>query len=377
MAHGRPGSLAHTSRMGRELNQVPGARSPLRLKCTCGGEVPLAGETVCSCGKLLSSLEQGVNVVSEPVAYWGEIPLDLMLRLLVLSEKSGWPHAMRALLDEPMHANIASPVRAAFQQVLPLPDGSRILDVGAGMGAISTQLARRHQVTALEGVSERARFIAIRKQQDRLTNLTVLNGDLNHLCLADGQFDAIVVNVVLEWAGLFDLTAPVEVVQTRFLSNLRHLLAKDGIIYIGIENRIGWDQLRGLKDHSGLPYTSLLPRRLARWVCSTSAAVFRSSANRGYRTYTYSYKGFRELFLRAGLRIRTMWIAPLGYNNPVHLVPLNRQAIRAYICHDWSRPPLTLRQVIGNRLKSLLGNVWFWRTFGSEYVFLLEAAPGA
>jgi SAM-dependent methyltransferase len=281
--------------------------------------------------------------------------------------RDGWRHAIQAA-DANWRDSIAKPERAAFQDVMPVPEGSCILDVGAGMGCLSAELVRRHRVVALEGVAERAEFLALRKKQDGLENLTVLNADLNSVRFDHGQFDLVVVNGVLEWVGLFDTTVTPDAAQVRFLHRLRDALKPNGYIYVAIENRIGWNQLRGLQDHSGLPYTSLMPRFLASLVCRHTD--YRSQQNLGYRTYTYTFRGYRELFLRAGLQIRDTWIAPLGYNLPTDLIPLSRLAIQQYTT-KWLNSNHTWKATLRNTLKKLMAQPVVWRNFGSDFVFLL------
>lgn len=341
-----------------------------RVVCGCGRPVSIEGERfLCGCGNEVGSMDDGVAVVRPVAPYWGEIGQEAMTALLAASERSGWRQAVEGL-SPGMRDNILNPDRAAFQDVLPIPDGSSVLDVGAGLGCIATELAAHHEVTALEGVRERARFIACRKRQDGLKNLTVLNADLGAVRFDQAQFDAVVVNGVLEWVGLFDLAVPPEEAQLRFLRNLRRALKPGGLLYVGIENRIGWDQIRGTRDHSGLPYTSLLPRFAARWVCRRSMG-FRTELNHGYRTYTYSYYGYRRLFRRAGLEIESTWIAPLGYNLPTRMVPLNKTAIDLQ-SRRWIYPPIGWRDRVVNQGKRWLARPSVWRTFGSDFTFLLR-----
>lgn len=306
-----------------------------------------------------------------PVApYWGEIPKDQMDALLAASERDGWRNAVGAV-PEAMRDNIMKTERAAFQDVIPIPEGSAILDIGAGMGCLSAELAARHRVVALEGVPERARFIALRKRQDGLENLTVINADLNRIRFGAGQFDAGIVNGVLEWVGLFDLSVPPSAGQIRFLQMLRSALRPSGFLYIGIENRIGMSQIMGARDHSGLRYTSLLPRFVAAWVCRRGAR-YRTELNAGYRTYTYSYYGYRRLFRRAGLEIVQTWVAPLGYNLPTWLVPLHRGAIQLHVEWNWVSGLRGGRAAAKDFLKRSLARPWFWRLFGPDFVFLLR-----
>src|SRR5437016_399409 len=173
------------------------------LRCNCGQIIPLSGNLECSCGAKLGRWVDGVAVVTQPTPYWGEIPQQKMQELLEQSAALGWRRAVETCLPPEDRERISDPMRAAFQDILPVPSNSRVLDVGAGLGLIATELARSHRVTALEGVWERARLIAIRGQQDGLEKLTVINGDLNSVQLAEGQFDVIIVNGVLEWVGLF------------------------------------------------------------------------------------------------------------------------------------------------------------------------------
>lgn len=346
----------------------------LLLACSCGGRVPVRGEKfICACGRQVGRVENGVVVLKERTPYWGEIPEATMNDLLARSERDGYRKAVKDLFgSKDMEANIMSPDRAAFQDVLPIPEGSLVMDLGAGLGAVATSLAKRYRVVALEGVWERSRFIAIRKEQDKLDNLTVINSDANDMPLADGQFECITLIGVLEWVALFDQNGDPQEVQRRFLERLRKLLSPTGRILIGIENRFGWSQMAGSLDHSGLPYTSLMPRWMARWVCSRP--TYRSASNSGYRTYTYSYYGFQRLFRQAGLDIAENWIAPTSYHRPVAMIPLHQPAIEAYVRSNWIRPAVSWKDNVKNYLKTQTSRAWFWRWFGSDYVFLLKSS---
>ena len=79
------------------------------------------------------------------------------------------------------------------------------------------------------------------------------------LPLAENSFDLVIVNGVLEWVGEWDLTVDPRTVQVNFLKKILRLLKDDGILLIGIENRIGWGLFLGGEDHSGMAYTSLVP----------------------------------------------------------------------------------------------------------------------
>jgi len=371
--------------------EVQGAGAPesepaaggFRLQCECGRGVRVGARVgadderfVCACGRCLGVRRSGVAAIGASTPYWGELPQPQMQAMLEESARIGWRRAADALLPQTLRDYIADPVRAAFQDVLPLPATARVLDVGAGWGGIAATLARHYEVVALEGVAERARFIDLRRQQENLTRLTVIQGDLHKVPLGLRQFDLIVVNGVLEWVALQDHSASPPAVQLVFMHRLRELLAPGGCIYLAIENRYGLAELRGALDHSGLPYTSLMPRFVARWICARSGS-YRSHFNTGYRTYTYSHRGYARLFEQVGLSIENTWIATAGYNHPSKLVPLEPAAIRfasrtrprsadapASICQQ-------IRQQMRQQVHAWMAREWIWRWIGSDFAFLL------
>lgn len=345
----------------------PAAPAELQLQCGCGSEVSFReGAAVCgACGRRLGSERDGFFELGAALPYWGELPQSDMQSLLQQAEGSGWRAAVRDRLPPRLADYVTGRARAAFRELLPVREGARLLSVGAGWGSIAAPLAGHYDVVALEGVCERARFIALRRDQDQLSHLTVIRGKMQQACLAPRQFDAIIANGVLEWSALEDLHDPPRQVQLRFLVRLRELLRPGGFIYVGIENRFGWPTLRGSIDHSGRRYTSVMPRFLAHQLCLRGRG-FRAAGNAGYRTYTYSYRGYRRLFAEAGLQIEASWVSPGGYNCPTRLVPLHPDAIRFASRRRETPWPRAW-------LKAGAAQVWIWRWFGSDFAFLLRA----
>lgn len=354
---------------------APAAAAPLPpegfyLQCACGEPVAMSGtEFRCRCGRRRGARRDGVHEVGEPMPYWGELAQQPMRQLLRRAEDAGWRQAVAELAPPQLFDYVANPARAAFQDVIPLLPGARILDVGAGWGGIAAPLARAHPVLALEGVPERARFLALRKQQDRLEKLEILQANLHATVLAPRQFDFIVVNGFLEWVALLDHAASPRAVQLAFLYRLRELLAPGGRIYLGIENRLGWPALKGGLDHSGLPYTGLMPRWLARLRCAHSRH-YRAQFNVGYRTYTYSHGGYRRLFAEAGLNLAQTWVCAHGYNRPDKMVPLLEGAIAL----GQSPSPHAWRHRLKRQLSS---RPVAWKWLGADFAFLLEAASAS
>ncbi len=324
----------------------------------------------CECGRQLGEFEGTLLRLGPALPYWGEIEQPQMLLALQMAQREGWRHAVRCCFPPSLHAYVEQSERGAFMDLMPWPPGSRILEVGSGLGAISAGLAREYCVFALEGVEERARFVDLRAHQDGLSHLLSVRAALPRSSLAPKQFDGIVLNGVLEWVGVWQPEIPPRRAQLDFLISMRRLLRSGGAIYLAIENRFGWPELRGSIDHSGLRYTSLMPRFLARWIVAGNSFLYRSRQNVGYRTYTYSYYGYQRLFRAAGLRCRETWLCPSGYNNPQEILPLQQDVIRYALRRHNLHRGAPWRQW----LKRQLGREWLWRLFGADFLFLLESA---
>ena len=317
--------------------------------------------------------EDGVSSFNDPNYYWGEISREAMERANCIAREKGWREAVDETVEKKtVREYICDPRRADFQYIWDLPRNSRILDIGAGWGAIASALAPNFEtVVAVEGVLLRARFIDARVKQLGLNSVKVICADFLRLPLAPGQFDAVVLNGVLEWIGLASSEGDPRDLQLQFLRRVHELLKPSGFTCVGIENRVGWSVFRGGEDHSGLPYTSLMPRRMAAAWCNWKGRGYRSDANRGYRAYTYSLPGYRTLFREAGFTSVTPYHAWDGYNKPTVLLPLeNRAALRQFV------ERLGLQESAKSRvkraiMKAAIGS-GLWAQMASEYIFLVR-----
>lgn len=306
--------------------------------------------------------------------YWGELPLDQMRKINDRAEEVGWEAAVRETVrDQELLHYVCSPHRADFYHHWDLPDDSAILDIGSGWGTIAEALSRKfRRVVAVEGVYERARFTSRRLAQSATGQTAVICSDFMRLPLAPGQFDAVVLNGILEWVGLASKDEAPRALQLRFLRRLHDLLKPTGLVCIGIENRIGWRVFRGMEDHSGLPYTSLMPRPLADWWCRRRPRGFRSGGNLGYRTYTYSLPGYRKLFREAGFRRVLAFQAWNGYNDPRVLLPLaDRESVLQFLRNTARIERRTGWRRLKWRVLELLARTPLWSLGASHYVFVV------
>jgi SAM-dependent methyltransferase len=300
----------------------------------CGGKWPIV---------------KGIPRFNRDIPYWGEIPQSAMLKCLQVAETSDWRSAVREICS-PISPSLVSYItdsrRVNWFYLLPRSVRT-VLDLGAGWGTISANLAPHvERVVALEGVTERIEFVALRCRQDALRNVIAIQSDFRSVPIVSSSFDLIVANGVLEWVGLANGPTDPRELQKRFLRQMWRLLRPGGSLYIGIENRLGYNNFLGAKDHSGLPFTGLLPRRLAdvtvrrlRQV-GVGARYRTDNGQTGYRTYTYSLKGYRTLFHEAGFSHVQAYAALPSYNDPRFLLPLSSrhpEVIWRHFVENWAQ----------------------------------------
>ena len=145
------------------------------------------------------------------------------------------------------------PARANVVRALDLPRTARVLEIGAGCGAITRFLGERcAAVDALEPVPSRA--AAARARTRDLDNVEVFVGELDDVP-AEQAYDVIAVIGVLEYvaSGGRDLEPYVA-----FLRSINERLVEGGTLVLAIENRLGVKYLAGApEDHSDRPFDSL------------------------------------------------------------------------------------------------------------------------
>ncbi|MBI3804302.1 MAG: class I SAM-dependent methyltransferase [Nitrospirae bacterium] len=305
-------------------------------------EEPLSQEGALSCAVCRNTWKtvDGIPCFAASDYYWGEIPETEMIQVNDLAKEIGWRNAIDqkvAPAYPAIHDYMINEARADFRFVLPLNSHSKVLDVGAGFGTISFGLQPHcGWITAVELIAERAKFIETRRAQEKLDNMEVVIASALKLPFAPETFDFIVVNGYLEWVGLADPTVNPRTLQIQFLSQLHRLLKPGGTIYIGIENRFGYDNFLGAKDHSGLRYTSLMPRWMADLACRfyLKQPYRVSRVYHNYRTYTYGKGGYRHLLQESGFGDCQFFMPVPGYNRPVELISLDHPApLRFYLNH--------------------------------------------
>lgn len=256
-----------------------------------------------------------------PDRYWGKAPQAKLEEALRVLETSGWDafivhygNTFDVTLDEN---------RADWRFVIPLSSDATVLDLGAGMGRISIPLARVvKKVVAVDNSFLRMKFLKLRAVYEELSNIEVAVSDVFDLPFPKASFDLIVMNGVLEWVGATTRYRDPHEAQLASLHMCRELLKPGGYLYIGIENRWALSYLRAY-DHSGLRFTSYMPRWLAR-------PYTKLRLGKEYATYTYGKRGYEELLQETGFVDTRFYLPYPGYNLPRLMIPYDNLQALAY-----------------------------------------------
>ncbi len=253
--------------------------------------------------------------------FWGESGVTEQATRELVRRSSGqhWREAIRGL--PPLmkhHHSICDTHRADFCDLLNLPEDSTVLDLGAGMGAISQALSTRYKrVYSVEPVEARLEFLRVRFEQEGCKNVSTVRARIDALPFHENMFDLIVLCGVLEWLPFARKQDNPREAQLHYLGLLKKLLKPGGVIYVGIENRFTYDLMIGAPDpHIDLKGVAVMPRWLADFVCK------RRLGDR-YRPYLYSYFGYKKLMADAGFRETRVLSALPHYNNAMKIRPLS------------------------------------------------------
>ena len=195
----------------------------------------------------------------------------------LLSRAQGWAQQYHV---HPSRANVLRPLR--------LDPGLRVLEIGAGCGAITRHLGETGaQVDALEPVPARARVARARTRD--LPDVEVFVGELDDVPL-DEAYDVVVVVGVLEYVGG---GAQDDGPYLDFLRGIAARLVPGGSLVLAIENKLGAKYLAGAaEDHTGRVFDSL------------------ESYPHGGPARTFSRRTLERLMTEAGLRPSTRLAFP-------------------------------------------------------------------
>ena len=132
-------------------------------------------------------------------------------------------------------------------------DTDIVLEVGAGMGAVTGAIARRCKRVECVELSKR-RSLANAYRNRELNNIEIYVGNFQDIKF-EKKYDVITLIGVLEYAQHYINTDnPYE----DFIEKIASLLNENGRLYIAIENKLGLKYFAGCaEDHIGRPFVGL------------------------------------------------------------------------------------------------------------------------
>lgn len=262
-----------------------------------------------------------LSYIDTEVPWWCQVDADEVDRLTALLVADGIDAVRRELaeIDEYLAFYVADASRGTAIAAL-LTAGGRpetVIDLGPGWGAPGESLARLAKTyVALDTNEHTLRFLRERFRGLASEQAYVRCGSFGAMPLPVGAdvADAVIVNGVLEWVGA-DSSTPAAAMQRAFLRDVHRVLADDGRMIVGIENRWGLQYMLGARDHPGTRFTSLLPRRAA-------DAALRRKRGTGYWELTHGINALRALITEAGFTVEAVhWTQP-SYRENRLVVPI-------------------------------------------------------
>lgn len=223
-----------------------------------------------------------------------------------------------------LHKIVTNSNRSDFIFLLPIKKNHLALDLGAGWGQITIPLSRFCDVVAIEGNMRKLRIMTEIANQEQRNNILFGLSDILNLPFEKKQFNLVILNGVLEWAGQFSNdNNPIEV-QQKLLQQVNHLLVEGGCLYLGIENKNGLKYVLGeIDDHTALIDFTYLPIEKAK-------AVYKQKTGSDLRVFVHSKNEYEIMLKKAGFSKVKFYGALPDYKIPHYLVDLSSPKISKY-----------------------------------------------
>lgn len=190
--------------------------------------------------------------INEPAGRYADGAENELLELIrTASDRSVRSSELRGLIhDWPTHYHL-SHRRGELLRPLTFGPGARVLEIGAGAGAVTRWLGEQgHDVVAVEGALARAEIAAERCAD--LDNVRVLCGSASDVADED-PFDAVLLIGVVEYAGVGGFPSADDL-----LATCAQLVAPGGVLVVAIENQLGLQYVAGApEDHRLQPWSGI------------------------------------------------------------------------------------------------------------------------
>lgn len=128
-----------------------------------------------------------------------------------------------------------------------------VLEIGAGMGAVTGAIAEKAKKVDCIELSKRRSLVNAYRHKD-MDNIEIFVGNFQDIKI-EKKYDVVTLIGVLEYAGFYiEDEKPFHA----FLKQIKGCMKKDAKLYIAIENRLGMKYFAGYnEDHFGKPYVGI------------------------------------------------------------------------------------------------------------------------
>lgn len=278
----------------------------------------------------------GIYSFNEYAFYWNQIPHEKMVKLNEIAEQKGWKTAIDTIIKnnevEYFYNYIVDETRADWHFMLPIKSDDMILDIGCGWGAVYIQLSRYYKnIIGADTTRDTLEFLKIRADQEGIEQSTLIHIDpldYGSLPFPDSHFDFVIMNGLLEWVGTSRLDLSPEECQKIALEEVKRILKPSGKLYIGIENRLSYTCFLSVPTHS-IRFADVMPRKMADVICKMLGK------KDGFRTYTYSYWGYKKLLKKSGFDNIDFYFPFPSYRDPFNIFHENDRVGLNYFINNF------------------------------------------
>lgn len=167
-----------------------------------------------------------------------------------------------------------------------IQDTDEVLEVGAGMGAITGALAAKAKKVDCIELSKRRSLVNAHRHKD-CDNIEIFVGNFQDIPITK-KYDVITLIGVLEYAGYYiEDKNPFEA----FLNKIGECLKENGKLYIAIENRLGMKYFAGYnEDHLAKPFVGIEGYENENRIRTFSYSEIRTLLNKcGYQKLAFAF----------------------------------------------------------------------------------------
>lgn len=222
--------------------------------------------------------------------------------------------------------------------------GKNVADLGTGFGSLAFAAARAGATYTLAIDANPDRVDEVKRRaaeahlevDARVANLLLPLEDIP-------KMDVAFLVGVVEYAGLWDLSQPVETLQKRVIENAYRILSPGGMLVMATKNRL-WPAFLIKDIHTEQPLVNGLPRPLADRFSNTISGT-------PYREHIHTPNHWKHMALDVGFRSVQTYFPYFSYQYPLHLS--QRPSLSDYGNLNLGQLPADIRRVAGVRFPRL------------------------